>query len=461
MDRRKLILQAGATALAVGAGAYAQPVPKPGPEIPDGGRIKPVILKRLCRIRPDIASLTSAQLTALQTGVQTMMARPASDPTSWSYQAAMHATFTTPTLPLWNGCQHGTIQFLGWHRLFLYYFERILRKASGSSSLMLPYWNWTAARAMPAPFTDSTPGNSLFTTHRGPGINGGSLLPTSAVAIATPMADIPFNDFTGDLEGTPHGAVHVACGGWMGSVPTAAQDPIFWLHHCNIDRLWEGWIAKGGGRANPTTPSWLSQTYSFFDETGTQRTVPVSKGLNTCRGLGYRYPPPLKLVALPWLLIAQLSDLRAAEIQAPPSALSARAELGARAAELKLPLPPGPHVYLAFDDISVDDPEGYYEIYINPPAGKPPVPDDPSYAGNLVLFGLSEKERAVHKMTEGMAMGRPRRVFDITRKLPQLRAVKGFDPAAVRIVLVLRTTEGARLEDGVRARIGKVQLIAK
>ena len=441
MDRRKLILQAGATALGAGVATQAlgQPtVTKAGGPTVDVKRIDPGILKVLCRVRPNIASLTPAQLTALKTGVQTMMSRAPSDQTSWSYQAAMHATFASPTLPLWNGCQHGSIHFLSWHRLFLFYFERILRKASGSPSLMLPFWNWTASRAMPAPFIDSTPGNPLFTTQRGPGINGGALLPTSAVTTTTPMADIPFADFTSDLEGTPHGAVHVACGGWMGSVPTAAQDPIFWLHHCNIDRLWEVWIGKAGGRLNPATAAWRNQTFSFFDEMGTERTVPVSKGLDTCKGLGYKYPP-LKLFPLPWILIAQLSEIRAAEVLAPA----------------------GSHVYLAFDDISVDEPEGYYEIYLNPPAGKPAAPEDPSYAGNLVLFGLSEKERAVHKMTEGMAMGPPRRVFDITRKLPQLRAVKGFDTAAVRIVLVLRTTEGAKPEDRVRAHIGKVQLIGK
>jgi hypothetical protein len=453
MDRRNLILQVGAAALTVGASAQAQPAPTPKPPI--GKRV-------LCRTRPNIASLTPAQLAAFKTGVSTMMARPASDPTSWSYQAAMHATYTTPTLPLWNGCQHGTIHFLSWHRLFLFYFERILRKASGSSSLMLPYWNWTAARAMPSPFTDSTPGNPLFTTQRGPGINGGALLPTSAVSPTVALADIPFNDFTGDLEGTPHGAVHVAIGGWMGQVPTAAQDPIFWLHHCNIDRLWEVWIGQGGGRANPSTPAWLNQTFSFFDETGTQRTVPVSRGLNTCRGLGYKYPPPLKLRPWPFPLILLLNELRAADIQAPDTVAAVRAELGGRPAELKLALPPAArHLYLAFDDIAVDNPDGYYEIYFNPPAGKTPDPSDPSYGGNLVLFGLSEKERAVGHAGMDMPMGPPRRVFDITPKLAQLRAARGFDSAALRVVLVLRTTEGAKPDDGVRVRIGKVRLIAR
>ena len=469
MDRRNLIFQAGA-ALTVGAAAQAQPVAKTpssaakavGPT--DLATIKqPILRKVICRVRPNINNLSAAQLTALKTGVSTMMGRPASDPTSWSYQAAMHATFTTPTLPLWNGCQHGTDQFLSWHRLFLYYFERILRKASGSSSLMLPFWDWTANRAMPAPFVDSTPGNPLFTTHRGPGINGGALLPTSAVSYASAMTHIPFDDFSSDLEGTPHGSVHVACGGWMGQIPTAGQDPIFWLHHCNIDRLWEVWIGKGGGRADPTG-AWRTQTFSFFDETGTERTVPVSKGLDTCKGLAYKYPSRLILKPWPFILAAQLNEIRAAEIQAPPSAASARAELGGRAAELKLALPESTragnsHLYLAFENIAVDDPEGYYEIYINPPPGKPPIPEDPSYAGNLVLFGLTEKELAVRHA--GMAMPAPRRVFDVTGKLPQLRAAKGFDASAVRVVLVLRTTEGAKADETVRAHIGKVTLIAK
>jgi len=456
MDRRNLILQAGA-ALAIGGNAYAQP--KTGPTVPIGKR-------PICRTRPNIASLTQAQLTALKAGVSTMMSRSASDPTSWSYQAAMHATYTTPTKLLWNGCQHGTQHFLSWHRLFLYYFERILRQASGSSSLMLPFWNWTAARAMPTPFTDSTPGNPLFTTQRGPGINGGSLLPTSAVAIATPMADVPFNDFSSDLEATPHGAVHVAIGGWMGQIPTAAQDPIFWLHHCNIDRLWEVWLAKGGGRADPTSASWTGQTFSFFDETGTERTVAVSKGLNTCRGLGYQYPAGLKFPLWPFPLIVQLSDLRAGGVPAPPSNAAVRAELGSRPFELKLPVPQaakaaGAHLYLAFDDISVDNTDGYYEIYINPPVGKTPDSSDPSYAGNLVLFGLSEKELAVRHAGMDMNMPPARRVYDVTPKLPQLRAVKGFDSTALRVVLVLRTTEGAKPQEGVRAHIGRVQLIAK
>jgi tyrosinase len=46
--------------------------------------------------------------------------------------------------------------------------------------------------------------------------------------------------FNQDLDNGLHGNVHVMVGGPknMGFIPDAAQDPIFWMHHCNIDRLW-------------------------------------------------------------------------------------------------------------------------------------------------------------------------------------------------------------------------------
>ena len=63
--------------------------------------------------------------------VAIMKGRPAHDPTSWTYQAAMHGTHAQSVRPLWNGCQHGTWFFLAWHRLFIYYFERIVPEKTG------------------------------------------------------------------------------------------------------------------------------------------------------------------------------------------------------------------------------------------------------------------------------------------------------------------------------------------
>lgn len=45
----------------------------------------------------------------------------------------------------------------------------------------------------------------------------------------------------------PHGTIHTSVGGSggsMSSISTAAHDPIFWLHHCNIDRYFYNWMKR-------------------------------------------------------------------------------------------------------------------------------------------------------------------------------------------------------------------------
>jgi tyrosinase len=55
--------------------------------------------------------------------------------------------------------------------------------------------------------------------------------------------------------------------GFMGNFTRAPLDPIFWIHHCNIDRLWEVWI--NAGHTNPTTADWLTDvSFPFHDSTG-------------------------------------------------------------------------------------------------------------------------------------------------------------------------------------------------
>lgn len=46
---------------------------------------------------------------------------------------------------------------------------------------------------------------------------------------------------------TPHNTIHTSVGGSggsMSSVSTAAHDPIFWLHHCNVDRYFYNWMKR-------------------------------------------------------------------------------------------------------------------------------------------------------------------------------------------------------------------------
>lgn len=282
------------------------PLP-PCPPCPDPG----------VRVRPDVTHLHGARLHSLMRGVAAMKALPPSDRRSWAFQAAIHGTADPAyTDPLFNQCQHGTLLFLPWHRGYLYFFERILRWAAGDPNLTLPFWDWTAHPVLPEPFRSPAGGsNPLYESQRK--ANDGAALPASVVVddldIAMGQTAFPpagFDGFSPDLEGSPHGAVHVlvgGAGGLMSSVPTAAGDPIFWLHHANIDRLWDAWLILGGGQANPTDPGYLDTPYTFADETGGTVTVRVREIMSSA-ALGYRYegvPNPAAPAAATWAVRAE------------------------------------------------------------------------------------------------------------------------------------------------------------
>jgi hypothetical protein len=66
-----------------------------------------------------------------------MKLRPATDPTSWLFQANIHGTYD-PTPPqfadVWGTCQHGSFFFLSWHRMYLYFLVYGTQPAGGISS---------------------------------------------------------------------------------------------------------------------------------------------------------------------------------------------------------------------------------------------------------------------------------------------------------------------------------------
>src|ERR1051326_444134 len=90
-------------------------------------------------VRPDIATASTAIINGYKTAITAMRALPASNPRSWAYQAAIHGTTVTPALTAWNTCQHGNFFFLSWHRMYLYWFERIVRSRGGFPSGPLPF----------------------------------------------------------------------------------------------------------------------------------------------------------------------------------------------------------------------------------------------------------------------------------------------------------------------------------
>ncbi|MDQ3740559.1 MAG: tyrosinase family protein, partial [Actinomycetota bacterium] len=244
--------------------------------------------------------------------VREMQKRQPTDPTSWIYQANIHGSWDqVPPGADWNQCQHASWWFLPWHRMYIFQFEAIVRAAviqlDGPEDWALPYWNYsrpypynTLPPALRSPTMDDGTPNALYVPHPkrnplpAPGINGGAQLTATTVdptvAMNTPNFSPPpassfgggklpqpqhFDSATGALEGRPHNGVHVAVGGssnpeapqgnwgWMTDPNMAARDPVFWLHHSNIDRLWAHW--NQAGHPDAGDQNWLDQTFPLYD----------------------------------------------------------------------------------------------------------------------------------------------------------------------------------------------------
>jgi len=407
-----------------------------------------------------------------------MQSRPSSDPTSWIYQANMHGTEDRPLLAGWESCQHGSFFLLSWHRMELYYFERILRKASGDPNLTLPYWNYSDpadpnARALPLPLRQpQTASNPLYVAQRDSTMNAGGLLPPSAVSLSAltdytnftpkPGSNLSFGGVivTGPvhnsrthsaLESTPHDVIHGVVGGvgngsatccWMGSFTWAARDPIFWLHHANIDRLWEQWLALGGGRSNPTDQVWLDTQFEFFDENGLSVKLSGKEVVATAAQLNYVYNHN------PWDESAQLPEKPARDgAQVRPGSVRQLGTSKVPAVELRrepvtVPIPIVTEdkfqllgaeraMVLNVEGIELEKmPGGYYEIYMNLPQGERPDFQSKNYVGNLSFFGLPTS--ANNHAGEEAA----RYSYDITKIINRLKSDREWKGREVRVTFV-------------------------
>ncbi|RPA88302.1 Di-copper centre-containing protein [Ascobolus immersus RN42] len=180
--------------------------------------------------------------------------------------------------------------FLPWHRLFIAEFENTIRKECKYDG-GVPYWDYTKDSediALAPVFADShgfggngtpPPGTSPepfvpycvttgpfanWTLNIGPGVSQERLAEPRCLSrsiwkdIATVWmapeieAEIKrqtyFGAMTRSLEGEPtfeevgmHGAGHFVVGGTSSDVFTSNTEPIFYLHHANLDRIWWEW----------------------------------------------------------------------------------------------------------------------------------------------------------------------------------------------------------------------------
>lgn len=152
--------------------------------------------------------------------------------------------------------QHQTERFLPWHRVFLLLLEQALQ--SIHPDVTIPYWDWSQATGQTFPgwlagFKPTVvmpPPLANITVTRAP--EASSVLASTVSSVPSIMSDGTFAGFTSQLE-IVHDFVHGWVGGTMALIPTAPCDPVFWMHHANLDRLWAQWQSSHAG-LNPNLP---------------------------------------------------------------------------------------------------------------------------------------------------------------------------------------------------------------
>eukprot|EP01061_Rhynchopus_euleeides_P005902 TRINITY_DN14_c0_g2_i1.p1 TRINITY_DN14_c0_g2~~TRINITY_DN14_c0_g2_i1.p1 ORF type:complete len:802 (+),score=268.43 TRINITY_DN14_c0_g2_i1:102-2507(+) len=159
---------------------------------------------------------------------------------------------------------HSTSAFLPWHRQYVLQYENMLRSLPGFECVTVPYWDWerdAADEFLAAPMKATTFGS--FENHPprtwqciNSGIaegwqkrNGDCIARrrstssqfTGEAALAALVVNWEdWQNFAARLEGAPHAAPHNYVSGDMSSMGSPF-DPLFFMHHANVDRLWAVW----------------------------------------------------------------------------------------------------------------------------------------------------------------------------------------------------------------------------
>lgn len=187
-----------------------------------------------------------------------------------------------------NAAHSGPV-FLPWHRYYLLMFEFYLRDATGDDDFRLPYWDWGADASSGDP-ADSPIWSATYLGGTGSPVRNGPfresefrvrleanpfsgdlddqvdrglirdlgargsvadtdniarMVRTFAVYDTSPWNSRSRASFRGALEAQRgmHNSVHVWVAGQFGDMgrSTSPNDPVFFLHHCNVDRIWAAW----------------------------------------------------------------------------------------------------------------------------------------------------------------------------------------------------------------------------
>jgi len=426
---------------------------------------------------------------------------------------------TTVSGLYWDQCQHQSWFFAPWHRGYLIALEAQVRadviKLGGPSTWALPYWNYFGsgnAFNIPPAFTQQKlpdgSANPLYVKARyGPDGDGNIYIPTAAGvqqhpgATATVTEDCMTSDkYTGDdtnpefggpvtgflhfggtsglLENNPHNLVHGAVGGSLQNGPDglmsnpslAALDPIFYLHHANIDRMWAVWN-QNSANTNPTDPNWMNGPTATGDRKfvmpmpGGVSWVYTSQQVSRLSQLNYTYDSLPTPAAVPALLIQRLTRLGAtaaakrvkegaavttgrnvelvgANQQALPiksSGASTTVKLDPvvrRRVSASLAAPsetaPPDRVFLNLENVRGTHDAAALSVYINLPKGAKPGDHPELLAGSVGLFGLSRAS-----LKDGKHGGQGLNfVLEITKIIDALHRNNALNAASFQVSIV-------------------------
>lgn len=373
------------------------------------------------RYRRDIDCLTSDQLHDLREALAAMYELPTEDANSFEKIAGLHGQ------PSPSYCIHGFPGFLTWHRAYMEVFEKALR--CFNSNIVLPFWDWSSgpSTGLPAACSSATYVNRSGDTVPNP-LYAGPLPPFAGGGMTSRRSNIDtrpfdsradgaqdaltnpsFNGFQSSLYG-PHGGVHVDVGGHMGSVPYAGFDPIFFLNHCNVDRVWAQWQSSHTA-ALPANEAALelepfNKPYSAEWKTGAD--------FATTDQLGYRYSRFCFIIIRPpfigdiFKIVIDPKWIKE-PVKQPVRLVLKSDRMPARSIDLR---------------VFVNDPH---------PSADTPTRGNPHFAGSVGMFGMSAGEEAPMEMKV-----RPNERFDLEMDISRSLAehCASGEEASVKLVAV-------------------------
>lgn len=428
---------------------------------------------------------------------------------------------------VWNQCPHfgqESANFLPWHRAYTHHFERILRAHTGEPRFSLPYWDYSRPEnyRFPREFGISTldqpldgdTTNPLHHSERniyftdwehwsGNNLPYSQLTPEAVDWTPAREATVFFGkterdglggavydtdtSTRGRLESFPHDPIHRLVGGLipqpplpnpddpanpieqpataggMAFPPTAGFDPIFCVHHSNLDRLWVEWSCMPGKTwGDFPQQAWFDEKpWTFFDikvENGVLMPVEVMRPRKQYfdhRALGIAFKsedlgktplalpdpipapaptPPQTLLLASVAASSRVSGILPERIAVAPAA----AQLQLTIDRLKGAVPPTrpQRILMRVTNVNLDTVNATgFDVHLVASTNVKPKRSDPSFVGSIALFrhdGHAGSGPSHHGHGRATTK-RPSDTFDVT---DALAAAGATDPARMQVIVV-------------------------